>query len=166
MTIYGTVNKESIDQVHRNGLVKPNEYKAIRDSVILKEVNLRVTELSQKMDRFFDVILGKDLVEEFYLKETGYFDKESAVLDLVYNSPESLLLEQDDINLLILADVAYKKALKVRDLGDVNKSKHLLGEIFADKETFRSLDYLTKHKRGLWDLLGHLEDNIGNTEEE
>lgn len=160
MAIYGTVSKESIDEAHKNGLVKPNEYKAIRDNLIAREIFLRANELSTKLDKLFDLFIKRDLIEEFYLKETGYIDLNLAIIDLAYNSPESLLLDQMDINLLILSNVAYSKALLVRDLGDINKSKHLDGNIFADKDTIRSLDYLTKHKRGLWDLLEYLkEDN-------
>lgn len=159
MVAVGVINKDSIDQAHKNGLVKPNEYETIRDSVIAKELYLRSLELSTKLDLFLRLVVDKeDAIETFYLKQSGYLNTKSAIIHLAYNEPETLLLEQDDISLLILADVAYQRATSVRDLGDINKSKHLDGIILADKDSMRSLDYLIKHKRGLWDLLEYVKE--------
>lgn len=151
--VFGVVNKESIDEAYRNGLVKPNEYEAIRDNLIDRELFLRHQEFSQRLDYFLLVLKGYPLSEMFYISETGILDIKDAILHLAYNEPEKLLIEMDDISTMVLADVAFNKASRVRDLGDLNRSKLVEGAIFADKETIRSLEYLTRYKRGLWDLL-------------
>lgn len=156
--VFGAVNKDSIDEAYRNGLVKPNEYEAIRDNLIDRELFLRHEELSRKLDYFLLVLKGYPLSEIFYISETGLLDVKEAILYLAYNEPEKLLIEVDDVSTMVLADVAYQKACKVRDLGDLNRSKLVQGDIFADKETIRSLEYLTRYKRGLWDLLECLNE--------
>lgn len=158
MGLLGVVNKDSIDAVHKNGLVKPNEYEAIRDNVIAREIYLRAEKLSLKSDKFLSVLLDTNFFQDFYFLQTGINETKSAIIYLAYNDPETLLLDQDDIAVLILSDVAYSKAMLVRDLGDINKSNHLDGMILADKDSLRALEYLTKHKRGLWDLLQYLKE--------
>lgn len=156
--VFGVVNKESIDEAYRNGLVKPNEYESIRDNLIDRELFLRHQDFSSKLDYFLLVLKGYPITEMFYLRETGFLDLKDAILYLAYNEPEKLLIEMDDISTMVLADVAFNKASKVRDLGDLNRSKIVEGDIFADKETIRSLEYLTRYKRGLWDLLECLKE--------
>lgn len=56
--VFGVVNKESIDEAYRNGLVKPNEYEAIRDNLIDRELFLRHQEFSQRLDYFLLVLKG------------------------------------------------------------------------------------------------------------
>jgi hypothetical protein len=151
--VFGAINRESIDEVYRNGLVKPNEYESIRDNIIDRELYLRHEAFSYKLNYFFLVLQKIPLCEFFYISQTGIFDVKEAILYMAYNTPEELLIEVDDVSTMVLADVAYNKACKVRDLGDLNRSKLVQGDIYADKETIRSLEYLTRYKRGLWDLL-------------
>jgi len=156
--VFGVVKTESIDEAYRSGLVKPNEYQAIRDNLIDRELFLRHQEYSYKIDKFLLILEGYPIVDMFYFKETGIFDLREAILHLAYNEPDKLLIEVDDVSTMVLADVAYNKASKVRDLGDLNRSSLVSGDIFADKETIRSLEYLTRYKRGLWDLLECLKE--------
>lgn len=158
MSVYGVIDRESVDEVFKNGLVKPNEYEFIRDNILGRELFLRKELIESQLDLFLLGLQGHQLIERFYLSETGIFDLKSSIIHLAYNDPDKLLIDQDDIATLILSDVAHSKALKVRDLGDINKSRLLVGEVLADKETFRSLEYLTKYKRGLWDLLDYLTE--------
>lgn len=159
--VFATVDRDKIDEVYKLGLVKPNEYESIRDNLIERELFLRHESLSYKLELFYSVLLGWEWGHIYYFLETGYSDLKTAILDLAYNDPEKLLIEADDIRTLVLADVAYNKAVKVRDLGDVNRSDCVTDQIIADKETIRSLEYLIRYKRGLWDLLDYLK-----TEEE
>lgn len=158
MGVYGSINKEYIDEAYRYGLVKPNEYETIRDNIIAREIFLRAQCISSKIELTLPAFHGRDLIEDFYLRKTGYINIKDAILHLAYNESDILLIDQDDISILILADVAYTRACKVRDLGDVNKSTYLDGIILADKDTIRSLEYLVKYKRGLWDLLECLKE--------
>ncbi len=156
--VFGVIKTESIDEAYRSGLVKPNEYQAIRDNLIDREIFLRHQEYSQKLDKFIFTLLGYPLVDVFYYRLTGLPTIRDAILDLAYNNPDKLLIEVDDVSTMVLADVAYTKACRVRDLGDLNRSSLVTGDIFADKETIRSLEYLTRYKRGLWDLLECLKE--------
>lgn len=151
--VFGVVSRESIDEAYKHGVVKPNEYVFIRDNLINREIFLRYESFSRKINNFLFVLMGCDVCAKFYQQHTQATSLQEAVLYLAYNDPDKLLIEKDDVGILILADVAFNKASKVRDLGDLNKSKLIDGNIFADKETIRSLEYLTKYKRGLWDLL-------------
>lgn len=151
--VYATINKEKIDEVYKSGIVKPNEYECIRDNLIEREMYLRYEQASKRIDKFFSIIQGKQICDMFYHEETKIQNVKDAIINLAYNSPEKLLIEKDDIGILILADVAFNRASRVRDLGDLNRSKLVEGDILADKETVRSLEYLTKYKRGLRDLL-------------
>lgn len=156
--VFGVIKTESIDEAYRSGLVKPNEYQAIRDNLIDREIFLRHQDFSHRIDKFILILEGYPVVNVFYFKETGIADLREAILALAYTDPEKLLIEVDDVSTMVLADVAYNKACKVRDLGDLNRSSIVTGDIIADKETIRSLEYLTRYKRGLWDLLECLKE--------
>lgn len=158
--VFGAVNKESIDEAYRNGLVKPNEYESIRDNLIAREIFLRSESLSKRTDYFLLTLKRFPVLNSFYLKKTGFISAKEAIIHLAYNEPDELLIDEEDISTLILSDVAFNKATRVRDLGDLNRSRHIEGNIFADKETIRSLEYLIRYKRGLWDLLECLNEEM------
>lgn len=153
MVAVAIIDKEKIDEAYRYGLVKPNEFYFIRDNIIAREIYLRTNSSSM-----WDWALSKK-AEDFYFKNSKELTIQSAIVDLAQSSPEKLLIDLDDIRLLILSDVAAKKAALVRDLGDLNKSDIVSGSIFADKDSIRALEYLLKYKKGLWELLSYIEDN-------
>ncbi len=152
MTILATIDKEKVDEAYRFGLVKPNEYSYIRDNIIMREIFLRTEDLLGKFK------FGKNIVFNFYKQLTDRTNISDAILDLAYQESEDLLIDIDDIRLLVLSDVAYKKATLVRDLGDLNKSSLVTGGIVADKDTIRALEYLLKYKKGMWELLSYIEE--------
>lgn len=151
MTALANIDKEKIDEAYRFGLVKPNEYSYIRDNIIMREIFLRTQDLMWKFNFKYNG------VSNFYFKQTLNPDISEAILEMAYKESKELLIDLDDVRLLVLADVATKKASLVRDLGDLNKSDLVSGGIFADKETIRALEYLLKYKKGMWELLSYIE---------
>lgn len=151
MAAFATIDKEKIDEAYRYGLVKPNEYSYIRDNIIMREIYLRTEDFMWKFK------FGKDSIYKFYFNKTLNNDISKAITEMAYAESTDLLIDIDDIRLLVLADVAANKAVLVRDLGDLNKSDLVSGSISADKETIRSLEYLLKYKKGMWELLSYIE---------
>lgn len=152
MVAFATIDKEKIDEAYRYGLVKPNEYSYIRDNIVMREIFLRTQEMRWNF-RF-----NKTSVSDFYCKKTGLSDLSQAILSLIYAEDETLLIDIDDIQLAILSDIATKKAILVRDLGDLNKSDLVSGSIVGDKDSIRALEYLLKYKKGMWELLSYIQE--------
>lgn len=152
MVAFATIDKEKIDEAYRYGLVKPNEYSYIRDNIVMREIFLR----TQEMMRNFK--FSKTSISDFYCRKTGHTDLLQAILSMVYAEDENLLIDVDDIQLAILSDIATKKAMLVRDLGDLNKSELVSGNIIGDKDSIRALEYLLKYKKGMWELLSYIQE--------
>lgn len=195
-SMFTEIKREVIDECYKLGLVKPNEFLALRDYLINKQLQFMknqarnyvgvsdkiskgrgvISSLSRKFKEYFGFIEPKaDREELHFILETrlclGIDSWESssteklskAVLNTARSVKFDLLmgLTVDEVKMMLLSDNVYKKTLKVRDLGDLNRSVVVEenAPIYADKETVWAVEYILKHKEALWGLLSYYRKN-------
>ena len=155
--MFTEIKREVIDECYKLGLVKPNEFIALRDHFINKQLQFMrdearahadifekigeregfISSLFRKIQEYFGFITRKEDREEYrFIVNTRYqlgidsWEPSSpeklskAVLNTARAGKFDLLnaLTVDEIKMMLLSDNVHKKTLKVRDLGDLNRS--------------------------------------------
>lgn len=163
MTVMVKVGREFIEEAYKSGLVKPNEYKALRDFLVQQEIEVRKAYYKTyswgrvKLSLF---LYGEDRVlsEQYNTHSTG--SVEAAIIELARReSFDSFLLPEEDVRTIKLADFTYKKAIEVRNLGDMNRCDILEVDspIYTDKVGVRALEFLLNRKQACYDMLNMLQ---------
>lgn len=163
MTVMVKVGREFIEEAYKSGLVKPNEYKALRDFLVQKEIEVR--KLLYKGDKRWLAKLGLFLYGEARLLSEQYnthvsSSVESNIIELARReSFDSFSLTEEEVRTIKLADFTYKKAIEVRNLGDMNRCDILEVDspIYTDKVGVRALEFLLNRKQACYDMLNMLQ---------
>ena len=159
--MYIKVGRDFVDDCYKKGVVKPNEYRQIVEDFVEKELKLR--EALPVIKKVHFLWVKKDLtaseVEHFYFANSSkeVYSVTDAVIDLAYTDPSKLLLPEEDIKTLMLANKFFVKAKIIRDCSDMLKSRYVQEEVlFVDKKTLWASDFLQKHRQAAYDLLALL----------
>lgn len=146
------INREGVEACYQEGLVKPNEFRQFVKNMVEKELYLRKEKVSSSgfavsVNLFIHSLLKINYFEKLYQELSDCKeDTFQCIINLAGNNPEKLLLTEEESKKLFLANVFYKKAVIVRDCSDIFKHPLVKEErILVDKETLRSLSYLTTY---------------------
>lgn len=150
------IKKELVDECFKRGLVKPNEFRAIVDELVHKELYERYEYFQQKnlTVNFLKDLFQKNVIESYYEDKSLAPTIVEQIVDLARNDSESLLIDFLDKKTLFVAHTLHKKAKLVRDCGDMMESNISDGQdLLVDKETLMAVEYLLKYKNSVYELL-------------
>ncbi|QHJ83794.1 MAG: hypothetical protein [Caudoviricetes sp.] len=158
------VGRDFVDDCYKKGVVKPNEYRQIVDNFVDEELKLRKGLPIVKKVHFFWVKRELDAseTEHFYFANSSkdVYSVTDAIIDIAYNSPEKLLLPQESIKAMVLANKFFVKSKVIRDCSDMLKNRYITEEtLLVDKKTLWASDFLQKHRQAAYDLLALLVED-------
>lgn len=164
MTVMVKIGREFIEEAYKSGLVKPNEYKALRDFLVQKEIEVRKLKYKETKSYLFKLGLflqGEEETLKSQYSPIGFNSLiELNIIELARReSFDSFLLPEEEVRTIKLADFTYKKAIEVRNLGDMNRCDILEVDspIYTDKAGVRALEFLLNRKQACYDMLNMLQ---------
>lgn len=140
------IGKTGINECYELGLVKPNEFRQICMNYVERELQLRLESITP-----LEFIKSLPSNENYFL---NYYQELSdckedliqCIMNIVVDSPELLLISEEEAKKLFISNIFYKKAILVRDCSDI--FRHSLveeDEIYVDKDTLRAIEYIKSH---------------------
>jgi len=151
------IDSAGIDECYELGIVKPNEYRQICMNLLERELQLRLEAVTPL--QFIKSLLSKENYFLNYYQELSDCKEDliQCIMNIVVNSPELLLITEEEARKLFLSHIFYKKALLVRDCSDIFRNSLVSDDvIYVDKETLRAIEYLKSHPVGAKALLKEL----------